>query len=180
MGIFSCGQSVTEPEDAELEDTEPKMVKVVPKDRWALAERKRREASERALKVANMLADRFSGVVEPVETPLEPGEMPINAGMPRTYRVNTGNTRIYVHTEARGLWDLHCPEEVYNSVSDEEIREMEDKLASVKVLVTFMYRYFKASDESFYWDSEYRASWDDTCQDEDEINKIVNDRVVMW
>lgn len=170
MGIFSSDQGAAE----------PKMVKVVPKDRWALAERKRREASERALKVANMLADRFSGVVEPVETPLDPGETPINARMPRTYRVNTGNTRIYVHTEVRGLWDLRCPEEVYNGMPYEKIREMEDKLASVKVLVTFMYRYFKASDESFYWDSEYRVSWDDTCQDEDEINKIENDRVVMW
>ena len=40
------------------------MVKVVPKDRWAFAERKRRESSERALKVANMLADRFVGVLQ--------------------------------------------------------------------------------------------------------------------
>lgn len=170
MGIFSSDQGAAE----------PKMVKVVPKDRWALAERKRREASERALKVANMLADRFSGVVEPVETPLDPGETPINAGMPRTYRVNTGNTRIYVHTEVRGLWDLHCPEEAYNSVSDEEKHDMEDKLASVKIRVTFMYRYFRPSDESFHWDSEYRMSWDGTCQDEDEINEIASKRVVMW
>ena len=180
MGIFSREQSVTEPEDVEMEDTEPKMVKVVPKDRWVLAERKRREASDRALKVANMLADRFSGVVEPVETPLDPGETPINAGMPRTYRVNTGNTRIYVHTEVRGLYDLHCPEEAYNSVSDEEKHDMEDKLASVKIRVTFMYRYFRPSDESFHWDSEYRTSWDGTCQDEDEINEIASKRVVMW
>ena len=156
------------------------MVKVVPKDRWALAEHKRREASERALKVANMLADRFSGVVEPIETPLDPGETPINAGMPRTYRVNTGNTRIYVHTEVRGLYDLRCPEEVYNSVSDEEMRDMEDRLAKVTILIAFMYRRFKPSDESFYWDSEYRMSWDDTCQDEDEINEIENQRLVMW
>lgn len=170
MGFFNSGQSVAEQE----------MVKVVPKDRWALAERKRREASERALKVANMLADRFSGVVEPVETPLEPGETPINAGMPRTYRVNTGNTRIYVHTEVRGLYDLHCPEEAYNSMSDEEKHDMEDKLASVKIRVTFMYRYFRPSDESFHWDSEYRTSWDGTCQDEDEINEIASKRVVMW
>lgn len=170
MGIFSSDQGAAE----------PKMVKVVPKDRWALAEHKRREASERALKVANMLADRFSGVVEPIETPLELGETPINAGMPRTYRVNTGNTRIYVHTEVRGLYDLRCPEEVYNSVSDEEMRDMEDRLAKVTILITFMYRRFKPSDESFYWDSEYRMSWDDTCQDEDEINEIESQRLVMW
>ena len=170
MGIFSSDQGAAE----------PKMVKVVPKDRWALAEHKRREASERALKVANMLADRFSGVMEPIETPLDPGETPINAGMPRTYRVNTGNTRIYVHTEVRGLYDLRCPEEVYNSVSDEEMRDMEDRLAKVTILIAFMYRRFKPSDESFYWDSEYRMSWDDTCQDEDEINEIENQRLVMW
>lgn len=170
MGIFSSDQGAAE----------PKMVKVVPKDRWALAEHKRREASERALKVANMLADRFSGVVEPIETPLDPGETPINAGMPRTYRVNTGNTRIYVHTEVRGLYDLRRPEEVYNSVSDEEMRDMEDRLAKVTILIAFMYRRFKPSDESFYWDSEYRMSWDDTCQDEDEINEIENQRLVMW
>ena len=170
MGIFSSDQGAAE----------PKMVKVVPKDRWALAEHKRREASERALKVANMLADRFSGVVEPIETLLDPGETPINAGMPRTYRVNTGNTRIYVHTEVRGLYDLRCPEEVYNSVSDEEMRDMEDRLAKVTILIAFMYRRFKPSDESFYWDSEYRMSWDDTCQDEDEINEIENQRLVMW
>lgn len=170
MGIFSSDQGAAE----------PKMVKVVPKDRWALAERKRREASERALKVANMLADRFSGVVEPVETPLDPGETPINAGMPRTYRVNTGNTRIYVHTEVRGLYDLHCPEKVYNSVSDDKKRDLEDRLAKVTILIAFIYRRFKPSDESFYWDSEYRMSWDDTCQDEDEINEIENQRLVMW
>lgn len=170
MGIFSSDQGAAE----------PKMVKVVPKDRWALAEHKRREASERALKVANMLADRFSGVVEPIETPLDPGETPINAGMPRTYRVNTGNTRIYVHTEVRGLYDLRRPEEVYNSVSDEEMRDMEDRLAKVTILIAFMYRRFKPSDESFYWDSEYKMSWDDTCQDEDEINEIENQRLVMW
>lgn len=170
MGFFSSGQGAAEQE----------MVKVVPKDRWALAERTRREASERALKVANMLADRFVGVVEPIETPLEPGETPINAGMPRTYRVNTGNTRIYVHTEVRGLYDLRCPEKVYNSVSDDKKRDLEDRLTKVTILITFMYRRFKPSDESFYWDSEYRISWDDTCQDEDEINEIENQRLVMW
>lgn len=78
MGFFNSGQSVAEQE----------MVKVVPKDRWALAERKRREASERALKVANMLADRFSGVVEPVETPLEPGRRPLTL----VCREHTGST----------------------------------------------------------------------------------------
>ena len=170
MGIFSSDQRTTE----------PKMVKVVPKDMWALAERKRREASERALNVANMLADRFGGVVEPIEAPLEPGETPINAGMPRTYRVNTGNTRIYVHTEVRGVYDIRCPAEEYNTASDEEMRNIEDKLASVKIRVTFMYRYFRPSDESFHWDSEYRTSWDGTCKDEDEINEIASKRVVMW
>ena len=78
------------------------------------------------------------------------------------------------------MYDLHCPEEAYNSVSDEEKHDMEDKLASVKIRVTFMYRYFMPSDESFHWDSEYRTSWDGTCQDEDEINEIASKRVVMW
>lgn len=170
MGFFNSGQSAAEQE----------MVKVVPKDRWALAERTRREASECALKVANMLADRFAGVVEPVESPLEPGETPINAGMPRTYRVNTRNTRIYVHTEARGLYDIKQPKDVYNSASDEEMRCMEDSLTKVKVIVHFVYRYFKSSDESFYWEHDYMRSWFNTDQDEVEIDKIVNDRVVMW
>lgn len=170
MGIFSSDRSTAE----------PKMVKVVPKDRWALAERTRREASERALKVANMLADRFSGVVEPVEVPLDPGETPINAGMPRTYRVNTGNTRIYVHTEARGLCDYSCPEVVYNSASDEEIRDMEDGLTKVEVIVSFVYRYFKPSDESFYWEHECTRSWSNEDQDEDEVNEIESKRLAMW
>lgn len=170
MGIFSSDQGAAE----------PKMVKVVPKDRWALAERKRREASERALKVANMLADRFSGVVEPVETPLDPGETPINAGMPRTYRVNTGNTRIYVHTEVRGLYDIKQPKDVYSNASDEEMRRMEDSLTQVKVIVHFVYRCFKSSDESFHWEHDYMRSWFNADRDEVEIDKIENDRVVMW
>lgn len=166
MGFFNSGQSVAEQE----------MVKVVPKDRWALAERTRREASERALKVANMLADRFVGVVEPVEPPLEPGETPINAGMP----VNTGNTRIYVHTEVRGLYDIKQPKDVYSSASDEEMRRMEDSLTQVKVIVHFVYRCFKSSDESFYWEHDYMRSWFNADRDEVEIDKIENDRVVMW
>lgn len=159
---------------------EPKMVRVMPKDMWALAERKRREASERALKVANMLADRFSGVVEPVESPLDPGETPVNAGMPRTYRVNTGNTRIYVHTEVRGVKNLMRLEDDYNNASDEEIRDMEDDMTEVRVLVSFVYRYFKSSDESFYWDHECTRSWSDEDQDEDEVNEIESKRLIMW
>lgn len=170
MGIFSSDQRTTE----------PKMVKVVPKDMWALTERKRREASERALSVANMLADRFGGVVEPIEAPLEPGETPINAGMPRTYRVNTGNTRIYVHIEVRGVYDIHCPAEEYNTASDEEMRDIEDSVAGMKIRLSFIYRYFKPSDESFYWESDYSTYWSDTCKDEDEINEVVSKKVVMW
>lgn len=78
MGFFSSGQSAAEQE----------MVKVVPKDRWALAERTRREASERALKVANMLADRFVGVVEPVEPRWSRGRRPLTL----VCREHTGST----------------------------------------------------------------------------------------
>ena len=71
-----------------------------PIDVHAFIDEKRRHAEDEALRVANMLAEEYYGVVEPVDVPNDLGST-LFFNTPRAYRISTGTMRFTIFSRPR-------------------------------------------------------------------------------
>lgn len=86
--------------EIEGESTEESQQEPEPIDVRAFIDEKRRHAEDEALRVANMLAEEYYGVVEPLDVPNDLGST-LFFNTARAYRVSTGTMRFTVFCKPR-------------------------------------------------------------------------------
>lgn len=101
--LFSKKDEEVNPEEAvekKDESTEDSSKDPDPIDVHAFIDEKRRYAEDEALKIANMLAEEYHGVIEPLDVPNDLGSQMFFSA-PRAYRVSTGTMRFSVFSRPR-------------------------------------------------------------------------------
>lgn len=101
--LFSKKDEEVNPEEAveeKDESTEDSSKEPDPIDVNAFIDEKRRYAEDEALKIANLLAEEYHGVVEPLDVPNDLGSHMFFSA-PRAYRVSTGTMRFSVFSRPR-------------------------------------------------------------------------------
>ena len=100
--FFRREEMKVNPEDVEEENdtVEEPEEEPEPIDVRAFIDEKRRHAEDEALRVANMLAEEYYGVLESVDVPDDLGST-LFFNAPRVYRVSTGSMRFTIFSRPR-------------------------------------------------------------------------------
>lgn len=136
-----------EPVDEEVSSTaEPE-----PIDVHQFIDNGRRQAEESALRIANMIAEEFYGVVEPINTPVDDLGSSKFILAPRCYRVSTGEMRFYVQTYLFENHDYEYNGINYDNISDYQKSVYRTDEIRLKIVITATTRVFDTVTETFSW-----------------------------
>ena len=130
--LFSKKDDEVDPEEVKDkgESTEDSSKEPDPIDVHAFIDEKRRYAEDEALKIANMLAEEYHGVVEPLDVPNDLGSQMFFSA-PRAYRVSTGTMRFSVFSRPRQKTST-----IMDSIAG--AREYEKSVARTKNIANFI------------------------------------------
>lgn len=138
----------------------------------------RRQAEEFALKVANMIAKEFYGVVEPINTPVDDLGSSTFVLAPRCYRVSTGGMRFYVQTYLFEECDRNYNGINYNKMSDYQKSMYRTDAIRLKILITATTRVFDSATETFSWKKTNSRTWEFEGVDSDSFHGMFTEKDV--
>lgn len=157
------------PEPEPVPDSEPIDVHQFIDDRRRLAE-------ESVLKVANMIAKEFHGVVEPINTLVDDLGSSTFLLDTRCYRVSTGEIRFYVQTYLFEKCEHDYNGRDYNNMSDYRKSVYRTDKIRLKIVITATTRVFDPVTENFSWKKTKSKEWNFGNTDYDSFHEMFTEK----
>jgi hypothetical protein len=136
----------------------------------------RRQAEESALRIANMIAEEFYGVVEPINTPVDDLGSSKFILAPRCYRVSTGEMRFYVQTYLFETSDHDYNGIKYDNISDYQKSVYRTDKIRLKIAIAATTRVFDPVTETFSWKKTHSQDWGFKVADPDSFYGVFTEK----
>lgn len=136
----------------------------------------RRQAEESALRIANMIAEEFYGVVEPINTPVDDLGSSKFILAPRCYRVSTGEMRFYVQTCLFETSDHDYNGIKYDNISDYQKSVYRTDKIRLKIAIAATTRVFDPVTETFSWKKTHSRDWGFKVADPDSFYGVFTEK----